>query len=173
MQRTQDASQHGVLKYGEELLRCSDQPCPRTPKFRPREQPGCFRFLKKGTATDADFIPFAKTEHGQAVPGLRRCDEYALSFFDSLESIRKKWAILMEREDAESRYGTHVGMIDLTQDDGLLGPVAQQSGHLSLHEYGSAPAFAPRIRSISALPPRPKTLPGLPRAEDDGAGHGT
>jgi hypothetical protein len=180
LQRPPSASGPPALRYRAELKRCHDQPCPRTPRFQPRDVKNCLRFLKTAIATNDDFLPFAETEHGKTKEGPRECAEYAISFFDSMDAIKRKWSTLVEREDAESRYGTHVGEIDLTQADGLLGPVAAKSGHFALHAYESAPAFAPRVRNIARLHPQPrsKTLSttsshrsDLPGADDEGAGH--
>lgn len=140
------------LKYRDELKLCSDQPCPNPRSFQRSEKKVCYRFLHGESAHERDFVPFPLTPHGQTTGAHGRpCEHWALSFFDSLEAARKRWHSLAERVDAASRYGTHVGEIELTKDDGLLGPPKPKAGHLSLHEFDSVAALAPRVKASAPV----------------------
>jgi hypothetical protein len=92
-------------------------------------------------ANDDDFMPVPFKNGG--LRSTDTCDSVALSFFETLEGARDKFRLLREREDADSRYGTHIGEVTLRPSDGLAGPLGKH-GHFNLHENANA-SFVGRV----------------------------
>lgn len=151
--RMNRAAQAQALKYAGELGKCADQPCPKPKKFRPVDRASCYRIMRAADADDADFVPLPLTPRGQAEGGERKCEAWALSFFDSAQSVQAKWNSLNERVDAAALYGTHAGEVDLTAADGLSSEPSK-AGHISLHEFASAPSFKKRVKRAFSLVPQ-------------------
>ena len=64
------------------------------------------------------------------------CGSYALSFAASLDLARKRYASLSRRvgsSNAALRYGDHIGLIELTEQDGVQ-CAPDKHGHFDLHE---------------------------------------
>jgi hypothetical protein len=102
-------------KYEADLDRCADQPCPSA-DYTPR-QSKAYRYLHKPARVPANFKPPAYTPHPPHTP---TCGSYALSFADTLENARKRYNSLKRRfrEHTADRYGDHIGLIELTANDG-------------------------------------------------------
>lgn len=128
------------LKYDDYLRTRRDQPCPRK-DLEPPRRPGSYRFLRQETETsEDDFVPPAIKDGPK---DRDKCDRFALSFFTSLDAARSKYAILAQRLDAASRYGSHIGRLDLTASDGLADE-PNGSGHFNLHPAEEA-SFTDRV----------------------------
>lgn len=112
-----------------------------------------FRFTYSDTNDDS-FLPVALRPDA---PEQLTCQHWALSFFGSRKTALARWARLCEREDAASRYGDSLSVIDLVPSDGLAEEPHAKSGHFGLHEYASAPALAKRIKKTEPLPFPKKT----------------
>lgn len=61
-----------------------------------------------------------------------KCSRFGLSFFISIKAARRKFKTLSDRLDADGRYGSFVGEIDLKPDDGHSGE-PDDGGHFNLH----------------------------------------
>jgi len=105
-------------------------------------------------ASDGNFDPPALWGVSEPRPK-EKCDRFALSFFDSVESAQARFRSLAKREDAASRYGDHVGELAIVEEDGLMSdPTA--SGHMDLHPKEGA-LFTGRVASYAkAAPPEAK-----------------
>jgi hypothetical protein len=132
------------LRYLAYLSACPDQPCPNPGQFSARDV-GAFRFMHK-VATEADFVPPAIVV---GVKPKEKCGGFALSFFDTLANARSKFRSLAKRIDAASRYGDHVGEIDLVAADGLMCVPNAKTGHFDLHQDDAA-SFAHRVTTYHA-----------------------
>lgn len=145
-----------ALKYATRLKQCPDQPCPCM-RSHERRDTLAFRLMHNPAGEEQDFEPPGVMD--EAKRGFNRrakCGRFALSFFDSVESARRTYKVLAEREDAESRYGSHIGEIDLAKTDGLMSLPSAKSGHVNLHQEAGA-LFAHRvIRYYSALDTDPE-----------------
>ena len=111
-----------------------------------------FRLMHNPAGEERDFEPpGAMDEAKRGFNRRAKCGRFALSFFDSIKSARRTYSILAEREDAESRYGSHIGEIDLIRADGLMSLPNEKSGHVNLYQEAGA-LFADRVtRYYSAL----------------------
>lgn len=119
-----------ALKYQAELQLCPDQPCPSS-RYASSERVG-YRFMRSPARVPEDFKPPALMPHR---PRQASCGSYALSFNDTLEAARRKYQSFVERfgaVGAASRYGDHIGFIQLCTADGVHGPSSH--GHFDLHE---------------------------------------
>lgn len=128
------------LKYEGFHGRCPDQPCPNCGAFKPR----CvvaFRFMHS-PAMAGDFDPPALLG-GRTPNDNDKCENFALSFFDSVDSARTKYRSLAQRVDAESRYGGHIGKISISESDGLMSEPSRR-GHMDLHPEDVA-SFLARV----------------------------
>lgn len=153
--RGQDTSQGPMpLKYEYELKQRPDQPCPRMKDFAPRDRKA-FRYMHRPATEEGDFEPPAIVDGG--VKTRDKCGRMALSFFESVNAARERWKSLEEREDAEERYGGHIGEIDLVKSDGLMSEPSP-TGHINLHQDRDA-RFAGRVvryfRAGTQPPPAP------------------
>jgi hypothetical protein len=101
-----------------------------------------YRFLHSPASDDRDFTPIA-FRGGDAPRQGARCDHFALSFFESLELARKRYRSLAARLDAESRYGSHIGRLELVSADGRVSEPGRD-GHMALHPEAEA-RFAYRV----------------------------
>jgi hypothetical protein len=81
--------------------------------------------------------------------GKLSCEHWALSYFASFDSAKKKFEQLNQRVDAKKRYGDHVGEIDLLQADGLIS-LPNGKGHFDLHEELEA-SFTGRVKRFIPL----------------------
>ena len=134
------------LKYSIHLLKCVDQPCPLGAVFAPREIPTVFRFMHH-PATDAnDFLPPAIFD---GVKARERCGRFALSFFETLDGARRRYAALSERVDAVARYGGYIGEMAIKESDGLASVPSGASRHLDLHPFDGV-IFAGRVTAYHA-----------------------
>lgn len=150
------------LKYDKELKERPDQPCPCTKKVAPRDRKA-FRFMHSPATEASDFEPPAIIDGG--IKKRDRCGRLALSFFESVAAARARWKSLAEREDAEDRYGSHIGEIDLVKADGLMSEPNPKSGHIDLYQDADA-RFAHRvIRYVQTEPePPPPNASGVDHA---------
>ena len=129
------------LRYSDHLAKCPDQPCPCTQAFVPREC-AVFRFLGTPADEERDFTPIAFRGGHRPRKNLP-CDWFALSLFSSLELARKKYRSLAARIDAEARFGTHIGRLDVGFADGRISEPGPD-GHMGLHPEIEA-RFAHRV----------------------------
>ncbi len=152
-----------ALRYQDRFTNCSDKPCARAPKFLAKAQRGAFRFIKDEQATEEDFVPLPLTERGKlsCAGRILKCEHWALSFYESKESILRTWSSLLKRfkENAQERYGTHIVEVDIAADDGLSDEPNEQTGHVSLHEYETHEAFSQRVKDPAPLPLAPSKPP--------------
>jgi hypothetical protein len=138
------------LKYLEKLEKCA-QPCPNPRRFEARSIVA-FRFMRSPERAE-DFLPVSELPDYNPARG--SCEHHSLSFFDTLANAKKKWELLNERQDAASRYGTHVGEVALTKNDGLSCSPGK-SGHFDLHEFVGV-SFVGRVAGHSPLVPAAPT----------------
>ncbi len=115
-----------TFQYQQQLTQVRDQPCPCTEKFIPRNVTA-YRFMNN-LATADDFIPPAIKDG--VGPGTK-CSSYALSFFSSLDSARRRYLELSKKFDASSRYGTHIAIVDIVEADGVCEDF--KNNHMDLH----------------------------------------
>jgi hypothetical protein len=104
-----------------------------------------FRFVHSAGGTPS-FLPVAY------LPGCRQpptCQHYSLSFFETLEDARKRYLSLADRADAVSRYGTHIGEVELTEVDGVASAPRGPHRHFDLHEFEEA-SFEDRVLEYHA-----------------------
>ena len=130
------------LRYAQHHVKCKDQPCPCAKVCAPRDRATAFRFVHADATDEADFAPVVVRE-GSGVRN--KCASYALSFFDTLENARKKYAVLAERQDAASRYGDQIAELPLQQADGVATLPSYTTGHFDLHPDDDA-TFTTRIK---------------------------
>ena len=97
-------------------------------------------------ARPENFVPVG------VLPGARtpaECCHFALSFFATVDQARTKFEALAGRVDAKSRYGTHVGKVNIESGDGVLSEPSK-SGHLDLHENEGI-EFVARVEEYFAV----------------------
>jgi hypothetical protein len=131
------------LKYQNELLALNKQPCPCLIKHTPK-QIKAYRFVNN-VATEVNFLPIALTGGPND-----QCSHWALSFFNSEPAARAKFRILNSRVDAKSRYGDHIGEIDLNANDGFSSQPSS-TGHLDLYDNENI-SFLGRVVTYYPLP---------------------
>ncbi len=122
------------FKYHIDLERCPDKPCPDG-KYKPRTREA-YRYLHNPARVPNNFNPPAYMPNPPHDP---TCGSYALSFAHTLEAARKRYQGLVKRmgsANAALRYGDHIGLLELTPDDGAQCD-PDKTGHFDLHEHNA------------------------------------
>jgi hypothetical protein len=135
-----------ALKYVDHLRRCAvHRPCPDAGTFAPRQMGVAFRFMHSPATEAGDFVPPAILD---GVKKSDKCGRFALSFFETLDAARRRYAKLAERVDAESKYGGFVGEMSIEEGDGIAS-LPSSTLHLDLHQNDGV-AFVSRVTTYHA-----------------------
>ncbi len=136
----------GEFKYRTEisgLLECPPAGCEET-------QATLYRFVREDIRHRENFLPQAVRQPTRKFKDdAECCSGYALSFFRSQESARRRYEGIRKRHDNISKnLGTHLAEVNLLPKDGRLTPF--QSDHVDLHEYEGTD-LAARARLVAQL----------------------
>lgn len=129
-----------ALKYHHRLSSCSEQPCPGE-GYQPRECVG-FRFVHTPLRAN-DFDPPAIAKPS-AKPSTR-CGAYAVSFYTTVNALRKSMKRAQKNYDVDARFGTRIVQVTVKPGDGLSSKASQKHKHFDLHEYDIDHDWANRI----------------------------
>ncbi len=79
-----------------------------------------------------------------------KCHGYALSFFDTLEHIRKQYAELKrDNPNISDIIGTHIAQGIIEKEDGVVSQI-DNKGHFSLHSFSDT-QLPKKFRIVSSL----------------------
>jgi len=116
------------LMYQEDLQRLRDQPCPCQTRFTPRTLEA-YRFMNQA-ATARDFNPPAIKDGRKPTD---KCTNFAVSFFETLESARRRYRQLSKTYDVVAKFGTSIGKVHILPTDGVCEDF--RNHHMDLHPY--------------------------------------
>jgi hypothetical protein len=134
------------FKYAKETSQLED--CP--PAGCAGKHANLFRFVRKNLQHPKNFQPPAIQDPARQFRGdAACCSGYALSFFETTDAARAKYASIKRRHpDIHETLGTHLAEVTLHPEDGVM--TLAKSHHVDLHEYTGV-ELASRAKIVEQL----------------------
>ena len=120
------------FKYHSYLNQLPD--CP--PSSYERKSITAFRFVFEDLDHIQNFLPVLLKNPKRRLRGdAEKCKGYGLSFFDTLENVKRKYVALAKNfKNIHLVIGTHIAEGFIEEDDGVVSEL-NRDGHFTLHEF--------------------------------------